>query len=67
MPAVCGHFCIFLHLHLGTGGREGRMAASAPRTFVSLGAGASVEVVEDFGPALDNGASFTNAVLEVRT
>lgn len=40
------------------------MAASAPRVAVAVGAGASAEVVEDFGAPMPGGSSFTNAVLE---
>lgn len=47
------------------GGQNGHMNASAPRACIALGADAAVEVVEDFGPALGGGATFTNAVLEV--
>lgn len=42
------------------------MSASAPRTLVSLGVDAAAEVIEDFGPALGSGVTFTNAVFEVR-
>lgn len=52
-------------VYLATGGQNGHMNTSAPRACIALGADATVEVVEDFGPALGGGATFTNAVLEV--
>ncbi len=52
-------------LHTCTGDAEGQMSVSTPRTFVSLGADAAAEVIEDFGPALGGAPTFTNAVLEV--
>jgi Fe-S cluster assembly protein SufD len=39
--------------------------ASAPRLLIVAGAGASVEVVEEYAPASDNSAYFTNSVAEV--
>jgi len=51
-------------VYLSSGGQGGQMAASAPRVAVAVGAGASAEVVEDFGAPMPGGSSFTNAVLE---
>jgi hypothetical protein len=42
------------------------MAASAPRACVQLGSNATAELVEDFGPSVGGGATFTNSVLEVQ-
>lgn len=40
------------------------VAVSAPRVVVSLGAGATAEVVEDFGAPLLEGPTFVNTVFE---
>ena len=56
----CGHVAT-------AGSSDGALSASSPRLHISLGTSASAEVVEDFGPAVEGGASaaFTNAVAEV--
>lgn len=47
------------------GGVDGGVNACAPRLLVSLGAGASADIIEEFGAASSNTAYFTNAVAEV--
>lgn len=51
-------------IYLSSSMGSGAVAVTAPYTVVSLGAGATAEIVEDFDAPLMEGPTFVNAVLE---